>query len=297
MVSVPAALAEATVRREGDPGRRWLEDLPALIAQFCERWGCEVVGAAWHGEVAIVLPVERDAGPAALKISFPHRGNVGEAAALRHFDGRGAVRLLEADEDAFALLMERAGQETLDSLASVDEAIEIAGYLARRLAVPAPAGTRSLAETTGPWEEELDQQLAATVERPPGPVVDRARRTIRDLAGDTTPTMLHGDLHYGNVLRATREPWLAIDPKGWSGTAAFEVFTVVAGRREELRQADDLAAAVSARIRRFADAAAVDRDLAVACAQARATSGFLYQIQQQGDWFDLELLRCVMALG
>ena len=29
--------------------------------------------------------------------------------------------------------------------------------------------------------------------------------------------MLHGDLHHDNVLRARREPWLAIDPHGVVG--------------------------------------------------------------------------------
>jgi streptomycin 6-kinase len=39
----------------------------------------------------------------------------------------------------------------------VEEAIEIAGHLARRLAVPAPPATVALAATAGPWLEELDR--------------------------------------------------------------------------------------------------------------------------------------------
>lgn len=44
--------------------------------------------------------------------------------------------------------------------------------------------------------------------------------------------MLHGDLHYRNILRSHREPWLIIDPKGWFGTAAFDAFAVATGGRE-----------------------------------------------------------------
>lgn len=183
---IPSALIDATVRREGDAGRRWVEDLPALGARYLDRWGCEPDGAPWHGEVALVLPVRRASGPAVLKVSFPYPGSRGEVAALRRFDGHGAVRLLDADEEAYVMLLERAGPETLDSLASAEDAIEVAGDLARRL-------------------------------------------TIRELGSDPTTTLMHADLHFGNVLAAAREPWLAsvrepwlaIDPKGWRGTAAY----------------------------------------------------------------------------
>ena len=37
------------------------------------------------------------------------------------------------------------------------------------------------------------------------------------------PVALHGDMHHFNVLRAGREPWLAIDPKGLAGDPCFDV--------------------------------------------------------------------------
>lgn len=296
MVLIPAALADATSRREGDVGVRWLDGLPSLIDRFLREWDCEVVGDAWHGEVSLVVPVQRAGDAAVLKVSFPHPGNRGEACALRRLGGRGAVRLLEADEEAFALLLERAGQETLAALSSAEEAIEVAGDLARRLAVPAPKGVPSLAEVADAWEAELDQQAAAVPDRLPSRVIARARDTIRMLVGDTTPTMLHGDLHFGNVLSADREPWLAIDPKGWRGSAAFDAFTVIAGRRDELQHTADLEHAIRGRVHRYATAADVNADIALACCQARATSSYLYQHLQQGDWFDLDLLRCAAAI-
>lgn len=35
--------------------------------------------------------------------------------------------------------------------------------------------------------------------------------------------LLDGDLHHFNILRAHRQPWLAIDPKGLVGDPAYEV--------------------------------------------------------------------------
>lgn len=237
---LPAGLVAATRRREGAAGQDWLDTLPFAVAQYCARWGCDVEGPPWHGDVALVLPVRRASEAAALKISFPYSGHRGEAAALRCFNGHGAVRLLDADDTGLVLLMERAGAGTLDDILAtssnytVAQAIEIAGALAHQLSVPATANTVPLASTTIGWEKQLDDQVAANPTVLPSAAIDRARETIRHLGRDSTSTMLHGDLHFGNILPAIREPWLTIDPKGWSGTAAYDAFTVITGRPEDL---------------------------------------------------------------
>ena len=41
--------------------------------------------------------------------------------------------------------------------------------------------------------------------------------------------LLHQDLHTGNVLRAEREPWLAIDPKPLFGEHEFGLAPIVRG--------------------------------------------------------------------
>jgi streptomycin 6-kinase len=127
-------------------------------------------------------------------------------------------------------------------------------------------------------------------------VVRRAGATIAELGRDPTVTMLHGDLHAGNVLAGGRERWLAIDPKGWEGTAAYDAFTVVVGHPAELVGCPDLPRAIRARVRRFAGAAGVDNDLALACCQARATSALLYQDIAGGDWFGRDLIAAIAEL-
>lgn len=299
MITVPDAFAVEIVGREGDAGRAWLNELPSLVSRLCQQWDCTTEAEVWHGGVALVVPVTQGTTPAALKVSFPHPGNTHESAGLRCFAGRGAVRLLEADDAHFAVLMERGGTTTLAQQVerhhvSVDEAIEISGDLARRMAVPMTTDVLPLASTTAGWEGQLDTQLEAVPGLlDPGPV-DRARQTIRLLSLDTTATMLHGDLHFGNVLAAEREPWLAIDPKGWSGDAAYDAFTVVAGGRDELQGRSDLYRAVKDRVDRFAAAAQIDPDLALACCQARAVSSYLYEHLVSGSWFDLELLEAII---
>lgn len=299
---IPQALAEATILREGAAGRAWLHDLPSIVAEACNRWGCVPDGDAWHGQVALVMPVRHAGGSAVLKISFPHAGNRGEADALRCFDGRGAIRLIDADDSGFVLLVERADPLTLAKQLSkgaglaVEEALEVAGGLARQLAVPASPAITSLASTMEEWEKQLGTQIADAPGLLSEAAIAQARRTMHYLADDATSTMLHGDLHFGNILRSRREPWLAIDPKGWRGPSAWDTFTVIAGRREELRQQGDISRGVSDRVQRFSTAAGIGPDLAAACCQARAVSSYLYQNIMAGSWFDLEFLR-VLAQG
>ena len=300
-VTIPAGLAAATTIREGEAGLSWLDRLPRLVAAACDRWDCTIDGEATHGQVALVVPVRHRRGPAVLKISFPHPGNIGEGTALRTFAGAAAVELYEADDTGLELVIERCQPTTLGELivttkqVRVEGAIEIAGDLARRLAV-IPCGDSTitrLADTMPGWREELLNQVACHPDALPGRAIRRALETIEHLAGDETATMLHGDLHFGNIMSADREPWLTIDPKGWSGTAAFDAFTVIIGGRDALTVGPRRDADIAQRISRFAAAASVDPDLAAACCQARAVSTYFYQLQFPDPGVDLELARAL----
>lgn len=303
-VEIPLGLRTCTEQREGDDGRTWLRALPGIVDTACRRWGISIEGEPTHGQVALVVPVRHPRGPAALKVSFPHPGNTGEAAALLAFAGRGAVKLLEADETGLVLVLEQAQQESLaDQVARrscpIEEAIEIVGDLAHQLAVVplVEAPGTPLATALLSWVDELTEQIATHPASLPQWAFDQAQKTIQHLTSEAVPTMLHGDLHYGNVLRSHREPWLTIDPKGWCGTSAFDAFSVIAGGRDQLNLGDGLYAAIRRRVGRFARTARVDPDLALACCQARATYDYLYQLTAPRNPFDVEFLKTLALDG
>ncbi|MEV2249730.1 aminoglycoside phosphotransferase family protein [Streptomyces sp. NPDC050147] len=287
-IEVPEGFARSTVQREGERGRAWLATLPGLADELLRRWDCEPTEPATHGQVGIVVPVRRryDGTPAVLKISFPHPGNVHEPDAFAVWAGRGAVRLYERDDARFAMLLERvgarlgggsgtrsgAGVSSLADVEDTDEAVTVAGRLARRLAVPAPDGLPRMSSLVAEWEYELrdeDRELGSPM---PARVVAAAIATVRELGNDQPDTLIHGDLHFTNVLRAEREPWLAIDPKGYVGDPAYDSITLLRTRFEPLLTAPDPRAAALRRLAVFADAAEVDRERARRWAQARAVT-------------------------
>jgi len=131
VIEIPESFVAGVIARKGDAGRAWVARLPDLVASFLARWRCTPTGPALGG-VGIVIPVSRfDGTPAVLKISFPHPGNPQEAHAFAAWDGRGAALLYERDDAHFAMLIEQAEWETLDSVGSVHEAPALIGQLAR----------------------------------------------------------------------------------------------------------------------------------------------------------------------
>ncbi|MFD0270198.1 aminoglycoside phosphotransferase family protein [Streptomyces sp. NPDC127106] len=232
MVEIPEGLVEAQLLFNGEAGREFLAGLPARTERFLQEWGLRPAGPVMHGMTALVVPVERaDGTVAALKLLLPDEESVGEPLALRVWDGRGCVRLLEHDPGTGTLLLERLDERRpLSGLAERDprQAVRVVGELLARLTeVPAPAGVRRLGPMVAGMLERTPAALAGIPDaRARGLVADCAA-ALAEVAGEPGDRLLHWDLHYDNVLAGGREPWLAIDPKPLAGDPGFELLPAI----------------------------------------------------------------------
>jgi streptomycin 6-kinase len=218
----------------GPSGADWAAGLPRLLAEVLDDWSLTPTGPGLTGWTAVVVPVLREGEPSMLKVGWPHRDGFGEALALRVWNGRGAVRLLAADPARDALLLEPLdpARDLEDTHIPVDEACEEIGGILDRLHVPAPPQLRTLSD----FAAEQVARLESARDRLPRRFIDRAARLVRELSAepDCDSMLLHTDLHFGNVLAGTREPWLSIDPKPMAGHPGLELQPVLRNRVDEL---------------------------------------------------------------
>ncbi|MFF2083407.1 aminoglycoside phosphotransferase family protein [Nocardia sp. NPDC058176] len=287
MIAIPEPFARETVQREGTPGRTWIAALPRLLDELLQRWSCMPEGPVLHGNIGVVVPVRGpDLPPAVIKVSFPHPGNVFEPHAFAAWNGRGAVRLLDRDDDRFAMLLERTERGTLAAVTDFDTAVVALGELSHRLAIPGPTDLPRLSDLVADWESEIRATAAELGDPLPRRVLDAAVATLRELGPDQPDTLVHGDLHDANVLAGDREPWLAIDPKGYVGDPAYDTITVIRSYRfAPLLFTPDPAPGVLRGLDLFCEAARIDRTRARRWAQVRAVRSALWGRQyDEPDW-------------
>lgn len=232
-MTVPTGLERR--RHLGRDWADWLDRLPRRRDELLEEWALTPDGEGMHGACSLVVPVVDGAGtPAVLKVSFDGDDeSEHEALMLRHWRGDGAVRLLRADPRRRAMLLERLHTRNLGALGDV-EACEIVAGLYARLHRPALPQLRSLTSYVARWLDQLEE-VGDHLPVPPR-MVDQALHLGRDLVTDpdSTRVVVHGDLHYANVLAAEREPWLAIDPKPVNGDPHYEVAPLLWNRWDEM---------------------------------------------------------------
>ena len=234
MVLPSALVTERAV--QGGPAAQWLWSVPGIVQKAAARWHLEVDDSElMHGAFAVVVPVHRGDEACVLKVSQLTQAVAAEALALSAWDGRGAVRLLDADPGAGVLLLERLNpRRTLFDL-PWPAAAHVPATLLRRLAdVPAPAGVPSLrqvAETISGSLPHRNERAGCPI---PKPYLDAAAGLARELGADAGDRLVHADLHYGNVLAGGREPWLAIDPRAVAGDPEHAVPELLWTRLDEV---------------------------------------------------------------
>ena len=234
---MPATIPQGLLsqRSRGEDWARWLDRLPRLTDELVADWHLSPTADPLHGYCSLVVPVtDADGGPAALKVTFDGDDeSLHEGLALQHWGGRGAVRLLRADPRRRALLLDWLPGPDLGDAWDV-EACEVVGGLYGQLHVRAMP---QLA-TVGSYVERWLGDLAELGRDAPIPrrYVDQALAIGPDLIADdvTRPVVVHGDLHYANVMADASGEWRAIDPKPMSGDRHYEPAPMLWNRMDEL---------------------------------------------------------------
>ncbi len=282
--------------------------LDAPLTRAIHRWGI-TLGEPYldvHPGNLVYRCTLRDGTPAVIKTE-PDRAPEDEFLtgldALVLYAGRGMARVLEVAREDRIVLMERvAPGETLWD-APIDRALEAVASVMSKLRGAPPKG-HSFPDVRAyhrAWPNHVRLYGG------PGPIdadlFEIAERLFIDLCDSAgEPVVLHGDLHYGNVLSSDREGWLAIDPKGVTGEPCYEVGDLFRNRVDELYGSSDPVRAMRRRVDTFADLTGFDPERVRAWALAQAVLSEIWTADdlaraQDVDMRAARLLHEVGAIG
>ncbi len=227
---IPRGLAEFAADGDNEKWQGWIAGLPAFVAQLTARWSLQL-GAPYDpgGMCSWVAPARNaDNAELVLKMGIRHSEAEHEIDGLRFWNGNGAVRLYDSyvTDDTCVLLLERCvpGNSLKQTLPEPEHDAVIARLL-RRLWQEPPAGHpfRPLQSMCDEWGDDLAEDAECYPGQVDAGLVRAGLEIFRSYAGTAERSvLLCTDLHADNVLAASREPWLVIDPKPYVGDPAYD---------------------------------------------------------------------------
>jgi streptomycin 6-kinase len=189
-----------------------------MFKPHLDRWQLTVDGVPITTHSSHLLPVLWQGKPAMLKLANDEAERSGSAL-MQWWNGNGAAKVYA--RNAEAVLLERArGSRSLLSMAMSgedDKASRIICATVARLHAPRHTSPPPLIPLAH-WF----RALAPAARTHGGIFADCETIAAALLVDPRDPTVLHGDVHHGNILDFDTHGWLTIDPKGLSGERGFD---------------------------------------------------------------------------
>ena len=323
MVDLPLEFISNIEGVFGEAGKQLLAHLPALIVEASQRWGLTDVQPSSNLSYNFVAFANRGDEQVVLKMGVPNRELKSEMAALRLFDGNGACRLLDYDEEKYWMLLERLKPGVmLSTLEDDEEATDIAVEVMQKIWRPVEhvilseakylddsnerlfsRNERSLTPSRHPrfaggvtYEEfiqlsdwfdglkELRQMFNGTTGPLNEKLVERVERSVKDFFVENhRPVLMHGDFHHFNILSSERG-WLIIDPKGVIGPACYEVGPFLINPWGNLLSGNNYRGMTKRRIDILHERLGFERERIREWGLAHAILSAWWSIEEHGDW-------------
>jgi streptomycin 6-kinase len=256
---IPTELVTHTLASCGEDGEQWINELPQIIWQLEKLWSIDVgdpFPSIEFNYVAVATTSKGEATVVKIGPPFDDTEIFSEAVWLRSMKGAGAIRLLAEDRSRRAILIERAipGKHLAELFSGNElEAIEPAIDVLRRI-IRIHNGAMSEVIDLDDWFDGLRRSSKSAFPRDYTvkalDFYDRLRRVDR--------FYLHGDFHPGNIVSASRSPYLAIDPKGIVGPVGYDIAVFLNNFHWWQETRTDVKDRLAIAVKSFADAFDVD---------------------------------------
>jgi len=285
-----------------EAGKQFLASLPVLVDQASQRWGLTDVQPSPTLSYNFVAFAKRGHEQVVLKMGVPNGEMKSEIAALCLFNGEGACRLIDYDEDKCWMLLERLTPGVmLVTLEDDEEATRIAADLMQKIWRPLESlesvsslavnqkrvsGLQKFIRLTD-WFAGL-KGLHLMFNGGTGPfdpkLVERAEHLVKEFFIENhKPVLMHGDFHHFNILSSERG-WLVIDPKGVIGPACYEVGPLLINPWGDLLNVPNYRQLTHRRIDILHECLGFERERIREWGLAHAILSAWWSIEEHGEW-------------
>lgn len=285
MTRIPDNFHTKMVTVYGPRVEEWVRSLPDLIAKSEAHFGIKAEAPfdnlSYH---YIAHGVHGEGKGIVLKLSFEKDELAKEMRALTALAGRGAVQVMEWNDELGAAVLERAIPGTpLSAMMDDRVATEIYCEVFGRLHSPF-VGVEEDFQTMRSWFEAFIRyrNRFGAIGPLPEKWVVRAEETLEELLRTTTETVLiHGDLHHENILRYGDNGWAVIDPKGIIGDIHFDTIQYLLNYVDRDGDCDTV---LSRRVEIMSERLGLDRSRIAQWGIARGVLEACWAIEADADW-------------
>lgn len=264
-------------------GLRWLNALPQIIEEIEADWSIKVGEPFDNLSYHYVAPcVLKNGDEAVIKMGYPEEKPpiYDEASMLRIYNGNGAVEYLRIDGWRTSLLIEKVnpGKHLLDvfpddAAKAVETAIEVLQKLKRK--IPERHYFIKLEDWFAGFEKAKETDF-------PAAPIEKAGKLYEELS-TAEIFLIHGDFHHQNILSATREPFLAIDPKGIAGQFGYEISVFLNNHVWWLANDADIKKKLDFAVAKFGEAFAIEPEDLRKWAYAQSVLSAWWTFEENGD--------------
>ena len=236
----------------GTVGRRWLDELPEVVAELEARWLVTLDRSLAGGTAAFVASGRTmDDMPVVIKVGLPDPALRSEIETLERARGRGYVQLLAHEASRGAMLLESLGPSLRGSGLTPPQQLAILGALTSTAWTIERAGSGPAAVPFNKAVELRDLVHGLWRDLQPGcplGVRDAALACADRRAAAFDPTgcvVVHGDAAAANALRVptpregAETGFVFVDPDGFVGEPAYDLGVALRDWCTELRASAD----------------------------------------------------------
>ncbi|MBO7743540.1 phosphotransferase [Paenibacillus sp. MWE-103] len=285
MTRIPEDFHAKMMSVYGTRAEEWVRSLPDLIAKSEAQFGIKAEAPFDNLSYNYIAHGMNGEGkPIVLKLAFEKDELAREMRTLSAFAEKGAVHVLDRNDELGAAVLERAIPGTpLSAVTDDNAATAIFCEAFARLRGPF-AGEEADFRTLRRWFEAFVRYRSRFGTDGPLPEhwMVRAEETLEELLGTTAETvLLHGDLHHENILRYGDGGWAVIDPKGIIGDIYFETLQYLLNYVDRDGDCDTV---LSRRAAIMSDRLGLDRGRIARWGIARGVLEACWAVEDGADW-------------